>query len=93
MRNAAFAEALAGFYFHRNGFRVLRWESEEVSGVPGDLEVAWRDTDPIFAEVKCPRWEGELTEEERTARKQRPKYINAEYRRSSASPQHSPAIR
>jgi hypothetical protein len=52
-----------------------------VPGVPGDLEIVWRDTEPIFLEVKCPRWEGELTDEEiRTGRTQRPKYINAEGR-------------
>ena len=80
-RDGALAEARAGFYFHRNSFRVLRWEPEEVPGIPGDLEIVWRDTEPIFLEVKCPSWEGELTDEEkRTGRTQQPKHIHAEGR-------------
>lgn len=80
-RNAALAEARAGFYFHRNGFAILRWEPEVVPGIPGDIEISWRDTEPLFLEVKCPRWEGELEEEEiQAGRTERPKYINAEGR-------------
>jgi hypothetical protein len=80
-RNAALAEARAGFYFHRNGFQIVRWEPEAVPGIPGDLEIAWHDTEPLFLEVKCPSWEGELAEEEiRARRTERPKYINAEGR-------------
>jgi hypothetical protein len=80
-KTAALAEARAGFFFHRNGFRISRWEPEEVRGRPGDLEVQWRETEPIFVEVKGPNWEGELTEDERqNGRKELPKYINAEGR-------------
>jgi hypothetical protein len=80
-KTAALAEARAGFFFHRNGFRILRWEPEEVAGRPGDLEIQWRDSEPIFVEVKGPDWEGELTDAERRAgRKDFPKYINAEGR-------------
>ena len=80
-KTAAIAEARAGFFFYRNGFRILRWEPEEVTGRPGDLDVQWRDSEPIFIEVKAPDWEGELTEAERDAgRKDLPKYINAEGR-------------
>ncbi len=53
-REGAFAEARAAFYFHRNGFRVVRWDPEAVAGRPGDLELQWRDTPPIFVEVKGP---------------------------------------
>lgn len=78
---SALAEARAGFFFHRNGFRILRWEPEEVCGHPGDLDIQWGETDPIFVEVKGPGWEGELTEAERKARrKELPKYIDAESR-------------
>ncbi|MBI4493210.1 MAG: hypothetical protein HY690_10510 [Chloroflexi bacterium] len=38
-RDGALAEARAAFYFHRNGFRILGWEPEEVPGIPGDIEV------------------------------------------------------
>lgn len=80
-KTAALAEARVGFFFHRNGFRILRWEPEEVPGHPGDLDIQWRDTEPIFVEVKGPDWEGELSEaERRTGRKGLPKYINAEAR-------------
>ena len=80
-KTAALAEARAGFFFHRNGFRILRWEPEDVAGRPGDFDIQWRDAEPIFVEVKGPDWEGELTEDERRAgRKDLPKYINAEAR-------------
>ena len=75
-RYGALAEARAGFYFHRNGFQIPRWEPEEVPGVPGDLEIAWPDTEPIFLEVKCPSWQGELSEGERDSRIKQPKYID-----------------
>jgi hypothetical protein len=78
-RDGAMAEARAGFYFHRNGFRIVQWEPVAVAGIPGDIEIAWRDTQPIFVEVKCPSWEGELDEEEiQAGRTECPKYINAE---------------
>jgi len=80
-KTAAMAEARAGFFFHRNGFRILRWEPEEIKDRPGDLDVQWRDGEPIFVEVKAPDWEGELTERERRdGRKDLPKYINADGR-------------
>jgi hypothetical protein len=48
---------------------------------PGDLEVRWRDSESIFAEVKGPGWDGELTQEEiKTGRQHAPKYSNAEAR-------------
>lgn len=80
-KTAALAEARAGFFLHRNGFRILCWEPEVVPHHPGDLDVQWQESEPIFVEVKGPDWEGELTEEERRAgRKDLPKYINAEGR-------------
>lgn len=80
-KTAALAEARAGFFFKRNGFRILRWEPEEVPDHPGDVDIQWRESEPIFVEVKGPDWEGELTETERRAsRKNLPKYISAEGR-------------
>ncbi len=80
-RDGALAEARVGFYFHRLGFSILGWEPEAVSGIPGDLEISWQGSEPLFLEVKCPRWEGELEENERRAgRKERGKYLNTEVR-------------
>ena len=77
----AFAEARAAFFFKRNGFRILAWEPEAVPGRPGDLELQWRDTEPIFVEVKKPGWEGELTREQLQAGRTRlPKYMNNDAR-------------
>jgi len=48
---------------------------------PGDLDIKWRDTEPIFVEVKGPGWKGELSQEALdSGRQRRPKYINAEAR-------------
>lgn len=80
-REGALAEARAAFFLHRNGFRILRWESEEVPNHPGDLEIQWQEGERVFVEVKGPGWEGELTaEERRDGRTRLPKYINAEAR-------------
>lgn len=77
----ALAEARTGFFFYRNGFRILRWEPEVVPRRPGDLEVQWHDTSPIFVEVKGPGWEGELSPDEiADGRQHGDKYINAEAR-------------
>jgi hypothetical protein len=80
-RDGALAEARMGFFFSRNGFRILRWEPVEVLNRPGDLDIQWGDTEPIFVEVKGPGWEGELSQEAREAgRLNAPKYVNAEAR-------------
>ncbi len=80
-RKGALAEARAGFFFHRNGFRILCWEPVAVSNHHGDIEIQWRDNEPVFVEVKAPGWEGELSAEDlRADRKSLPKYVNAEGR-------------
>jgi hypothetical protein len=80
-RDGALAEARAAFFFSRNGFKILQWEPEEIPNRPGDLEIQWCETEPIFVEVKGPGWEGELSDEERHADRQHaPKYIHAEAR-------------
>jgi hypothetical protein len=80
-RDGAMAEARAGYFFTRNGFRILVWEPEEVANHPGDLEIQWRASEPIFVEVKGPGWEGELSQEALDSGRQRlPKYIQGETR-------------
>ena len=80
-RDGALAEARTGFFFNRNGFRIMDWAPEAVKDRPGDMEIQWRDTEPVFVEVKGPGWEGELSPEEiRAGRRFLPKYINAEGR-------------
>lgn len=77
----AFAEARAAFFFHRNGFRVIKWEPEAVPGRPGDFEIQWRDTPAIFVEVKGPGWEGELCDDEiRSDRQHEAEHIHLEGR-------------
>ena len=71
----------AAFFFRRNGFDITDWGPEAVAGRPGDLEVRWRASEPIFLEVKGPGWESELTDEEiQAGRQHAPKYINAQAR-------------
>jgi len=80
-RDGALAEARVGFFFQRNGFQILSWEPAGDAGKTGEFEVQWRDTDPMFVEVKGPRWEGELASDEKTGpRRQGPKYVNGEAR-------------
>jgi hypothetical protein len=80
-RDGAFAEARVGFFFHRNGFHIRTWEPEAVPGRPGDIEISWHDTEPIFIEVKGPGCKGELLADQRkNGRNNLPKYINAEWR-------------
>jgi hypothetical protein len=66
----ALAEVRFAYFLHCNRFRITAWEPEAVAGRPGDLEVIWRDSAPIFIEVKGPGWESELSGEERAAGRQ-----------------------
>jgi hypothetical protein len=80
-RDGALAEARVAFFFHRNGFSILSWEPKGLSNKLGEFEIQWPDTQPIFVEVKGPRWEGELNDAERKGpRRKKPRYINAEAR-------------
>jgi hypothetical protein len=80
-RDGALAEARVAFFFHRNGFRIVSWEPKGASDRFGEFEIQWGNTKPIFVEVKGPRWEGELTEEEKFGpRRKQPKYVNGEAR-------------
>jgi hypothetical protein len=78
---AELAEPRAGRFLHEEGFQILEWEPPSSTGYPGDLLVQFEGSAAIFAEVKAPDWEGELTPEERAAgRKQQGKFLHAEAR-------------
>ncbi len=80
-RDGALAEARVAFFFHRNGFKIISWEPQGASSQLGEFEVQWNSLHPIFVEVKGPRWEGELSEDELNGpRRHQPRYINAEVR-------------
>lgn len=82
-RDGALCEILTSFFFNRHRFKVIDYEPEEIMNRPGDLIVQWRDTLPIFIEVKSPGWKGELTEEEKIGlRGKRPRIIGGESRSS-----------
>jgi hypothetical protein len=59
-RIAALAEARASFFFHRIGFRILEYEPLGDNNTKGDLLIQWRESPPIFVEVKAPSWHGEV---------------------------------
>lgn len=67
-RDAKLAEARVSFFLHRNGFKILEYDPPGANGNGGDLRVQWRETKPIFVEIKHPNWHGELAP--RTKRKQ-----------------------
>ena len=80
-RGGALAEIRFAYFMHCNGFSILEWEPEAVPGRPGDLSVSWQGSAAIFAEVKGPGWEGELTDEELDrGRKAQGKYVDLEVR-------------
>jgi len=80
-RDGALAEARVAFFFHRNEFKILAWHPPGASSRLYEFEVQWRSSPSIFVEVKGPRWEGELSEEELNGpRRQQPRYINGEAR-------------
>lgn len=80
-RDGALAEARVAFFFHRNGFKILSWEPQGASSRLGEFEVQWNSLQPIFVEVKGPRWEGELSDEELNGpRRHQPRFIDGEAR-------------
>ena len=80
-RDGALAEARVAFFFHRNGFSILSWEPKGASNRSGEFEIQWKNAQSIFVEVKGPRWEGELEDDEKFGpRRSQPRYINAEAR-------------
>lgn len=80
-RDGAIAEARVAFFFHRNGFSIISWEPKGEKNRFGEFEIIWPNTKPIFVEVKGPRWEGELNDEELIGhRRKEPKYPHGEAR-------------
>lgn len=80
-RQSCYAEIVAAYFFAQIGFDILTWEPISPPYKPGEIEVRWKDANPIFIEVKCPDWTGELTKSERNkGRKLQPKHINGDCR-------------
>jgi len=79
-RDSALAEARTSYFFSNKGFKIISWEPAGDSNSLGEFEIQWESTTPIFVEVKGPRWEGELNQNERNHRKQEGKYKNGEVR-------------
>lgn len=79
-RDAAVSELAVAFMFHRDGFSILEWEPFGADRRRGEYRLHVGDGVTIFVEVKRPRWEGELSPEERAAHRQLPKYIGGEGR-------------
>ncbi len=80
-RDGAIAEARVAFFFHRNGFSIISWEPKGASNRLGEFEIQWKNTQSIFVEVKGPRWEGELEDDEKVGpRRRQPRSINGEAR-------------
>lgn len=80
-RDGALAEARVAFFFHRTGFKIISWEPRGASSRLGEFEIQWYSLPPIFVEVKGPRWEGELSNEEMNGpRRHQPRYVNGEAR-------------
>jgi hypothetical protein len=78
-RDAAIAEIRAAHFLESLGFSIISWEPAATER-PGEFEIQWPDTAPVFVEVKRPTWESELSEDERATRKQLPKALNGDGR-------------
>jgi hypothetical protein len=77
----ALAEIRFAYFVHCNRFEIVGWEPAAVVGRPGDLEITWQGSEPIFVEVKGPGWEGELEKRELIGeRKSRGKHVDLEVR-------------
>ena len=80
-RDGALAEARVAYFFHRNGFKIVSWEPRGASSHLGEFEIQWYSLRPIFVEVKGPRWEGELSDDElKGPRRWEARYVNGEAR-------------
>lgn len=80
-RDGALAEARVAFFFSRNGFNIVSWEPDGAGSNLGEFEVQWNSLQPVFVEVKGPRWEGELSKEELNGpRRSKPRHISGEAR-------------
>jgi hypothetical protein len=80
-RDGALAEARVAFFFHKNGFKITSWRPLGASSYLGEFEIQWNSLPCIFVEVKGPRSEGELSEEELNGpRRHQPRYLDGEAR-------------
>ena len=82
--DSALAELRVAFFLHRNGFKILEWEPRGAAEYQGEFTIAGPSRRSVFAEVKSPGWEGELTPEElKAGRQHEPKNRYCEGRSSA----------
>lgn len=80
-KDSALAEVRASYFLNLKGFSIVSWEPKGSSNTLGEFEIQWARTNPIFVEVKGPRWEGELEDNEiHGQRRHQQKYPNGEAR-------------
>ena len=80
-RGEALAEILSAYVLEEIlSYRIIEWEKPTIGGKNVDLFIT-DGVQEIYAEVKSPSWEAELSQEERLSkRKLEPKYIDGEAR-------------
>ncbi len=79
-RNESLAEIFSAYFMEEKlGHPVIDWERPTIKGKNVDFVVSINGEE-VYCEVKGPRWESELGEEERGARKHQPKYGKFEAR-------------
>lgn len=77
-RHAALNELRTAYWFHHNGFPIVQWEPLGLTTRVGEFLVGTAEGN-VFAEVKSPGWESELSDEQLHAgRAKLPKYIEGE---------------
>lgn len=80
-RDAALAELRVAFYFHRNGLQISGWRPVGANNREGEYLLRGPSGVDVFAEVKGPGWESELSDEEKVRGRQREKkYLYCEPR-------------
>lgn len=63
-RDSALDELRVAYHLHQNHFLIVDWEPVGLNGNKGEYLVRGPSGVDIFVEVKGPRWEGELEEDE-----------------------------
>jgi hypothetical protein len=80
-RDSALDELRVAYHLHQHQFRVVDWEPAGLNGNRGEYLVCGPSSVEIFVEVKGPRWEGELDDEEiKAGRTKQPKELYLEGR-------------
>ena len=78
-RDKALNELRLAYLLHHLGFPILRWDPAGANGKVGEFLLDSPEKVPIFAEVKSPGWESELSGSQiQAGRAQKPKYIGLE---------------